>query len=58
MIAREIEYRGRKLTVRQYANGWQVEIVKLQHGRVIQPLTFCELAEAINDAKRIVNADR
>ena len=54
---KEIEYRGRKLTLRQYANGWRVEIVTLQHGRLIQTLTFRELAEAIDYAKRIVNAD-
>ena len=58
MTAKEVEYLGRRLTVRQYANGWQVEIVPLQHGRVIQTLTFRELAEAIDDAKRIVNAER
>jgi hypothetical protein len=46
------------LTLRQYANGWRVEIVTLQHGRLIQTLTFRELAEAIDHAKRIVNADR
>ena len=57
MTAKEVEYLGRRLTVRQYANGWQVEIVPLQHGRVIQTLTFRELAEAIDDAKRIVNAE-
>ena len=55
---KEIEYRGRKLTLRQYANGWRVKIVTLQHGRLIQTLTFRELAEAIDHAKRIVNADR
>ena len=58
MTAKEVEYLGRRSTVRQYANGWQVEIVPLQHGRVIQTLTFRELAEAIDDAKRIVNAER
>jgi len=55
---KEIEYRGRKLTLRQFANGWRVEIVTPQHGRLIQTLTFRELAEAIDHAKRIVNADR
>jgi hypothetical protein len=55
---KEIEHRGRKLTLLQYANGWQVEILPLQHGRVIQTLTFRELAAAIDDAKKIVNAER
>jgi hypothetical protein len=26
MTAKELEYRGRKLIARQYANGWQIEI--------------------------------
>jgi hypothetical protein len=58
MTVKEIEYQGRKMTARQYANGWQIEIVTLRRERVIQTMTFRELAEAIDDAKKIVNADR
>jgi hypothetical protein len=55
MATKETEYRGRKLIARQYANGWQIE---LQHGQVAQTRTFRELADAINKAKKIVDADR
>jgi hypothetical protein len=48
---------GRKLIARQYANGWQIEIVLLQHGAGhTQTSTFRELADAINKAKKIVDA--
>ena len=46
------------MIARQYANGWQIEIVPLQLGRVIQTMTFRALAEAIDEAKRIVNTTR
>jgi hypothetical protein len=58
MATKETEYRGRKLIARQYANGWQIEIIPLQHGQVAQTRTFRELADAINKAKKIVDADR
>jgi hypothetical protein len=35
-MAKDIQYRGRKLIARQYANGWQVEIIPLQRGHVDQ----------------------
>jgi hypothetical protein len=50
---------GRKLIARQYANGWQIEIVLLQHGAGhAQTSTFRELTDAINRAKKIVDANR
>ena len=57
-MAKDIQYRGRKLIARQYANGWQIEIVPLQHGQVTQTMTFRELADAINQAKKIVDGNR
>jgi hypothetical protein len=57
-MAKDIQYRGRKLIARQYANGWQIEIVPRQHGQVTQTRTFRELADAINKAKKIVDANR
>jgi hypothetical protein len=47
---------ARPLPSAQIRNGgsWR----KRKHGRVIQTLAFRELAEAIDDAKRIVNAER
>jgi hypothetical protein len=47
-----------KLIVRRYANGSQIEIVPLQHGQVTQTRTLRELADAINEAKKIVDANR
>jgi hypothetical protein len=58
MATKDIQYWGRKLIARQYANGWQIEIVPLQHGQVTQTRTFRELADAINKAKKIVDANR
>jgi hypothetical protein len=53
---KNIRYRGRKLIARQYANGWQIEIVPLQHGAGhTQTRTFRELVDAINKAKKIVD---
>ena len=57
-MAKDIQYRGRKFIARQYANGWQIEIVPLQHGQVTQTMTFRELADAINQAKKIVDGNR
>jgi hypothetical protein len=54
MTAKELEYRGRKLIARQYANGWQIEIRPLQAGPIKQTAIFRELDEAINAAKKIV----
>jgi hypothetical protein len=59
MAIKDIQYRGRKLIARQYANGWQIEIVPLQHGAGhTQTRTFRELADAIIRAKKIVDANR
>jgi hypothetical protein len=58
MAIKEISYRGRKLIARQYANGWQIEIVPLQHGQLTQTTTFSELEDAIDEAKKIVDASR
>jgi hypothetical protein len=59
VATKDIQYRGRKLIARQYANGWQIEIVPLQHGAGhAQTRTFRELADAINRAKKIVDANR
>ena len=57
-MAKDIQYRGRKFIARQYADGWQIEIVPLQHGHRNQTKTFSELVDAIDEAKKIVNADR
>jgi len=57
-MAKDIEYRGRKFIARQYADGWQVEIVPLQHGYRNQTKTFSELVDAIDEAKKIVDANR
>ena len=57
-MAKDIQCRGRKLIARQYANGWQIEIVPLRHGQVTQTKTFRELAHAIDEAKKIVDGDR
>jgi hypothetical protein len=46
------------LIARQYANGWQIEIVPLERGQITQTMTFRELADAINQAKKIVDANR
>jgi hypothetical protein len=58
MAAKEIRYRGRKLIARQYANGWQIEIVPLRHGKVAQTRSFRELSDAISEAKKIVDDNR
>jgi hypothetical protein len=58
MATKDIRYRGRKFIARQYANGWQIEIVPLQPGQVTQTTTFQELADAVNEAKKIVDANR
>jgi hypothetical protein len=58
MATKETEYRGRKLIARQYANGWQIEIIPLQHGQVAQTRTFRGLADAINKAKKIADVNR
>src|SRR5262249_45370518 len=58
MATKDIQYRGHKLIARQYANGWQIEIVPLQPGQVTQTTTFQELADAVNEAKKIVDANR
>ena len=47
MTAKELEYRGRKLIARQYANGWQIEIRPLQAGPIKHSVIFHELSEAI-----------
>jgi hypothetical protein len=57
-MAKDIQYRGRKFIARQYANGWQIEIVPLQHGQRDQTKTFSELADAIDEAKKLVDANR
>ena len=36
MATKDIRYRGRKFIARQYANGWQIEIVPLRPGQVRQ----------------------
>ena len=58
MTAKELEYRGRKLIARQYANGWQIEIRPLQAGPIKYTGIFPELSEAIDAAKKIVDANR
>ena len=59
MTAKELEYRGRKLIARQYANGWQIEIRPLQTGPIKNTtVIFRELSEAIDAAKKIVDANR
>ena len=58
MTVKELEYRGRKLIARQYANGWQIEIRPLQAGPIKHTAIFSELSEAIDAAKKIVNANR
>jgi hypothetical protein len=58
MTAKELEYRGRKLIARQYANGWQIEIRPLQAGPIKHTSIFHELSEAIDAAKTIVDANR
>jgi hypothetical protein len=46
---------GRKLNARQYGNGWQIEIRSLA-GEQMQTMTFRELSDAIDEAKKIVDA--
>ena len=58
MTAKELEYRGRKLIARQYANGWQIEIRPLQAGPIKHTVIFRELSEAVDAAKKIVDAKR
>jgi len=58
MATKDIRYRGRELIARQYANGWQIEIVPLERGQITQTTTFRELADAINQAKKIVDGNR
>ena len=58
MATKDIQYRGHKLIARQYANGWQMEIVPLRPGQVTQTMTFRKMADAIDQAKKIVNANR
>ena len=57
-MAKDIQYRRRKFVARRYANWWQIEIVPLQRGHRDQTKTFSELADAINEAKKIVDANR
>ena len=54
-MAKDIEYRGRKFIARQYADGWQIEIVPLQHGHRNQTKT---LVDAVDEAKKILDANR
>ena len=58
MTAKELEYRGRKLVARQYANGWQIEIRPLQAGPIKHTVIFKELSDAIDEAKKIVDTNR
>jgi hypothetical protein len=58
MTTKETEYRGRKLVAREYANGWQIEIHPLRGGQVSHTMTFRELSDAIDEAKKIVDASR
>jgi hypothetical protein len=58
MTAKELEYRGRKLIARQYANGWQIEIRPLQAGPIKHTVIFKELSDAIDEAKKIVDTNR
>jgi hypothetical protein len=57
MVTNETEYKGRKLNARQYGNGWQIEIRSLA-GEQTQTMTFLELSDAIDEAKKIVDANR
>ena len=50
MAAKELEYRGRKLIARQYANGWQIEIRPLQAGPIKYTVIFPELSEKPADS--------
>ena len=58
MTAKELEYRGRKLIARQYANGWQIEIRPPQAGPIKHTVIFKELSDAINEAKKMVDTNR
>jgi hypothetical protein len=58
MTAKELEYRGRKLIARQYANGWLIEIRPLQAGPIKHTVIFKELSDAIDEAKKIVDTNR
>jgi hypothetical protein len=55
MAVRELEYKGHKLIAREYGNGWQVEIRPIIHGPVKQTMTFKELSDAVDEAKKIIN---
>ena len=52
MTAKELEYRGRKLIARQYANGWQIEIRPLQAGPIKHTAIFSELHERSSTTMR------
>jgi hypothetical protein len=57
MPDRELEYKGRKLIAREYGNGWQVEIRPISPSeRFRQTMTFKELSDALDEAKKIINA--
>jgi len=58
MPTKELEYKGRKLVARQYANGWQIEIRSIQGGQIKQTMIFGELSDAIDEAKKIVDSSR
>jgi len=55
MADKELEYKGHKLIAREYGNGWQVEIRPIIHGSVKQTMTFKELSDAVDEAKKIIN---
>jgi len=57
MGPKKTEYKGRELIARQYGNGWQIEIRSLAGGQV-QTMTYRELSDAIDEAKKIVDASR
>jgi hypothetical protein len=59
MPTKELEYKGRKLVTREYANGWQVEVRPQQGGPIKQTtMIFRELSDAIEEAKKMVDSSR
>jgi hypothetical protein len=58
MPTKELEYKGRKLVTRQYANGWQLEVRPLQGELIKQATIFRELSDAIEEAKKVVDSSR
>jgi len=52
----EMEFKQFKLIAREWDNGWQIQILPAANsGQATETMTYAELGDALDEAKRIVN---